>query len=99
MWKIAQMEPARMWPIPKPMLAPLKPVQAPPRRAISMKISSPANMLPNNRMPSDTDLAEYSIRFSSRLNGASTTAPRPCAWNGAVNSSLTKPPGCLILMP
>jgi len=30
MWKIAQIEPARMWPMPKPMLAPLKPVQAPP---------------------------------------------------------------------
>ena len=67
--------------------------------AISMKISSPANMLPNNRMPSDTILAAYSMTFSRKLKGARMTAPIPCAWKGAVNSSLTKPPGDLILMP
>src|SRR3546814_10402262 len=58
--------------MPKPMLAPLNPVHAPPSRATSRKISSPANMLPNSRMPSDTDLAAYSMMMSRKLNGVSS---------------------------
>ncbi|MNV71871.1 hypothetical protein D3C71_1649140 [compost metagenome] len=50
-------------------------------------------MLPNNRMPSETALARYSMMFRIRLNGARYhLAP-----NGAENSSCMKPPTPLIL--
>ena len=69
------------------------------RPAISMNTNSPAYMLPNNRMPRLTGLDRYSTRFRNRFGPASTTLPiTPCAWNGAVNSSLVKPQPPLTLI-
>ena len=69
-------------------------VQAPPISAISRKISSPAYMLPNNRMPCETVLATNSTICIAKLKGYSAQ------WlpNGAVKSSWTQPPRPLILM-
>ena len=70
--------------------------QAPPISAISRKISSPAYMLPNSRMPCETVLATNSIICIAKLNGQQQ---RPVvAPNGAVNSSWAQPPTPLILM-
>ena len=49
---------------------------APPMRAISMNTSSPAYMLPNNRMPCETVLATYSMICMSRLDDAQDQAKR-----------------------
>ncbi len=66
-----------------------------------MKMSSPANILPNNRMPSDSaDLAAYSMMFSSRLKGNSSTAPDAMRMEGRADQVFfTKPAGCLIFSP
>ncbi|MNF08225.1 hypothetical protein D3C80_2085930 [compost metagenome] len=66
---------------------------APPMRAMSMKTSSPAYMLPNNRMPCETVLARYSMTCISRLTGHS----RGWAPKGAVISSWPQPPRPLTL--
>src|SRR6478609_4896534 len=92
MWKIAQAEPAMMWPMARPMPLALA-EKAPPIRALSRKISSPAYMLPNSRMPCETVLAMNSMICIAKLNGHSAGwAPK-----GAVNSSCTQPPRPLIL--
>src|SRR5699024_5800690 len=98
-WNMAHAEPARMCPIPNPRLAPLKPVHAPPNRAISMNTNSPANMFPKSRMPKETVLAAYSIRFSRILKGARKIMAIPLAVKGVVNKPLAKPAGFLILTP
>src|SRR3954471_23417173 len=91
MWKIAHAVPAMMWPTARPLPVALS-EKAPPMRAISRKISSPAYMLPNSRMPCDTVLAMNSIICIRKLNGHSSG----CAPKGAVNSSCSQPPRPLI---
>ena len=68
-------------------------VKAPPSSAMSRKISSPAYMLPNSRMPCETVLATNSTICIAKLNGYSAQ------WlpNGAANSSWIQPPRPLIL--
>ena len=57
--------------------------QAPPISAISMKISSPAYMLPNSRMPCDTVLETNSTICIAKFTGyRNHLSPK-----GAVNSS------------
>ena len=58
-------------------------VNAPPNSAMSKKISSPAYMLPNSRMPWDTVLATNSTTCIAKLKGYSAQ------WspNGAANNS------------
>ena len=65
MWKMAHTLPAMMWPMARPMPVADK-VQAPPISAISMKISSPAYMLPNRRMPWLTVFAMQMIEFVAK---------------------------------
>ena len=57
-------------------------------------------MLPNSRMrQADTGLDRYSTTLRNRFGIASTIlATVPCAWNGAVNSSLVKPQPPLALI-
>jgi hypothetical protein len=67
--------------------------KAPPIRAISRKISSPAYMLPNSRMPCETVLATNSIICIRKLTGyRNHLSPK-----GAENSSWIQPPAPLIL--
>ena len=56
MWKIAQIEPAMHVQTGQCQALAVKPTQVAPSSAISRKINSPAYMLPNSRMPSDTVL-------------------------------------------
>ena len=85
MWKIAQIEPATTWPTMPNGVA------MAPSSAINRNSSSPAYILPNSRMPSDTVRAAYSIKFNRKLNGASQMP------NGAANSSWIQPPMPLTL--
>ena len=58
-----------------------------------MKISSPAYMLPNSRMPCETVLATNSIICIAKFTGyRNHLSPK-----GAENSSCTQPPKPLIL--
>ena len=59
MWKIAHTVPATMCSSDSAM-PPTDSAKAPPSIAISRKISSPAYMLPNSRMPCETVLDTYS---------------------------------------
>ncbi len=61
MWNMAQMDPATIC-RPKPHQ-----VAVDPSNAINRKTNSPAYMLPNSRMPSETVLATNSIRFKPKL--------------------------------
>src|SRR4249919_953763 len=84
----------RMWKMPHAVLASTpgrKVTQLVIRPAMSMKTSSPPYMLPNSRMASEIGFTSHSMTFITRLTGASRIAPKPCAWNGAVSSSLPKP--------
>ena len=57
-----------------------------------MKTSSPANMLPNSRMPCETVLATNSMICIRKLMGHSSgLAP-----NGAVTNSCAQPPAPFI---
>ena len=85
---MAQADPAMTCPTRPSMLRSRLKVQILPSNAMSKKMSSPAYMLPNNRMPKETPLAMYSMMFSTKLNGAKYHfAP-----NGADRSSCTNPP-------
>ena len=93
MWKMAHTLPAMMWPMARPMPVALR-VKAPPISAISMKISSPAYILPNSRMPCETVLATNSMICIAKFTGyRNHLSPK-----GAENSSWIQPPAPLILM-
>ena len=95
---MAQARPAMTWPMARPMPVPVK-AKAPPIRAISMKISSPAYMLPNNRRPCESVLEANSMICIAKLTMPSTKAISGFLLvpNGAVTSSCAQPPRPLIL--
>ena len=74
-----------------------------PSNAISMKISSPANMLPNNRSDSEIGLAISATDSSTKLNAMMTGAairPKPLV-GGAIGCSVNSrinPPTPLFLI-
>ena len=70
MWNIAQAEPAITLPTKPSMYKSKLKVHILPRSAINKKISSPAYMLPNSRIPKETPLATYSIMFKTKFTGA-----------------------------
>ena len=92
MWKIAQPAPIRNWPSKRPCCR-LHVKKLAPSSAISMNTSSPAYMLPNSRIASDTGFDSSSTRFSRKFGIHSSG----CAPNGAVKSSWTYPPTPLAL--
>ena len=67
MWNIAQAAPAITWPTKPKMDRSTPKVQTLPKRAINIKINSPAYIFPNNRIPKDTVFATYSIKFKNKL--------------------------------
>ena len=94
MWKIAHAAPAITCPTRPRRLGSTLKVQILPRRAINMNINSPAYIFPKSRIPKETVLATYSIKFNNKLKGAKYHF----AQKGADINSCAKPPTPLIFI-